>query len=104
VDSTGLKLCGAGESLVEKHCTKTRRSCRKLHIGMDATTGEIIAAALTTNDVDDARQIATTGLRTRILNVEKLHDITELVGLLAAPVRSVFHEQNFMTANPKVNT
>ena len=36
VDSTGLKLCGAGEWLLEKHGTKTRRSWRKLHIGMDA--------------------------------------------------------------------
>jgi len=32
VDSTGLKLCGAGEWLVEKHGAKTRRSWRKLHI------------------------------------------------------------------------
>jgi Transposase DDE domain len=39
VDSTGLKLCGAGEWLLEKHGTKTRRSWRKLHIGMDADTG-----------------------------------------------------------------
>jgi hypothetical protein len=52
-----LKLCGAGEWLVEKHGTKTRRSWRKLHIGMDAGTGEIVAAALTTNDVDDASQV-----------------------------------------------
>jgi len=57
VDSTGLKLCGVGEWLVEKHGTKTRRSWRKLHIGMDANTGEIVAAALTTNDVDDACQV-----------------------------------------------
>jgi hypothetical protein len=57
VDSTGLKLCGAGEWLVEKHGTKTRRSWRKLHIGTDANTGEIVATALTTNDVDDASQI-----------------------------------------------
>src|SRR5215203_4695522 len=28
VDSTGLKLCGAGEWLIEKHGTKTRRSWR----------------------------------------------------------------------------
>ena len=28
VDSTGLKLCGAGEWLVEKHGTRTRRSWR----------------------------------------------------------------------------
>src|SRR3954447_21289220 len=33
VDSTGLKLCGAGEWLVEKHGTRTRRSWRKLHLG-----------------------------------------------------------------------
>ena len=57
VDSTGLKLCGAGEWLVEKHGTKTRRSWRKLHIGMDANTGEIVAVAVTTNDVDDASQV-----------------------------------------------
>ena len=39
VDSTGLKLCGPGEWLVEKHATMTRRSWRKLHIGVDADTG-----------------------------------------------------------------
>src|SRR4051795_6120389 len=57
VDSTGLKLCGAGEWLLEKHGTRTRRSWRKLHIGMDAETGQIVAAALTTNDVDDGSQV-----------------------------------------------
>ena len=57
VDSTALKLCGAGEWLLEKHATKTRRSGRKLFIGMDANTGEIVATVLTTNDVDDASQI-----------------------------------------------
>ena len=57
VDSTGLKLCGAGEWLVEKHGTKTRRCWRKLHIGMDANTGQIVAAALTTNDLDDASEV-----------------------------------------------
>src|SRR5690242_14859983 len=57
VDSTGLKLCGAGEWLVEKHGTKTRRSWRKLHLGVDADTGQIVAAALTTPDVDDGAQI-----------------------------------------------
>jgi len=57
VDSTGLKLCGAGEWLLEKHGAKTRRSWRKLHIGVDAETDEIVAATLTTNDVDDASQL-----------------------------------------------
>jgi Transposase DDE domain len=57
VDSTGLKLCGPGEWLVEKHATKTRRSWRKLHIGVDADTGQIIAAELTSNDVDNGSQV-----------------------------------------------
>ena len=57
VDSTGLKLSGAGEWLVEKHGTSRRRSWRKLHIGVDADTGRIVAAQLTTNDVDDGSQV-----------------------------------------------
>ena len=57
VDSTGLTLCGAGEWLVEKHGIKTRRSWRKLHIGMDADTGQIVAATLTREEVDDGSQV-----------------------------------------------
>jgi hypothetical protein len=57
VDSTGLRLCGAGEWLAEKHGTKTRRSWRKLHIGLDAGTGQIVAATLTTKDVDDGAEV-----------------------------------------------
>ena len=56
VDSTGLRLCGPGEWLMEKHGSRTRRSWRKLHIGVDADTGRIVASALTTNDVDDGSQ------------------------------------------------
>jgi hypothetical protein len=57
VDSTGLKLCGSGEWLLEKHGTKTRRSWRKLHVAMDADPGQIVAATLTNSDVDDASQV-----------------------------------------------
>jgi DDE family transposase len=57
VDSTGLKLCGPGEWLVEKHAAKVRRSWRKLHIGVDADTRQIIAAELTSKDVDDGSQV-----------------------------------------------
>ena len=53
VDSTGVKLCGAGEWLAEKHSTRKRRSWKKLHIGMDAGTGRIVASALTDKDADD---------------------------------------------------
>src|ERR687889_407752 len=38
VDSTGLKLCGPGEWLVEKHGTKRRRAWRVLHLATDADT------------------------------------------------------------------
>ncbi len=57
VDSTGLKLCGAGEWLHEKHGTKVRRSWRKLHLGLDAGTGQIVASLLTSKDVDDGSQV-----------------------------------------------
>src|SRR5215216_1573282 len=57
VDRTGLKLCGPGEWLVEKHGTRTRRSWRKLHIGMDADTGQVVAAVLTDRDADDGAQV-----------------------------------------------
>src|SRR4051794_286512 len=57
VDSTGLKLCGAGEWLIEKHGTKTRRSWRKLHLGLDADTGRIVASELTPHDGDDGSQV-----------------------------------------------
>jgi hypothetical protein len=57
VDSTGLKLCGAGEWLVEKRGTRTRRAWRKMHIGVDADTGRIVASALTGHDGDDGSQV-----------------------------------------------
>ncbi|ANY83944.1 transposase (plasmid) [Microvirga ossetica] len=57
VDSTGLRLCGPGEWLIEKHCTRRRRSWRKLHIGVDAHTGQILASELTMSDIDDGSQV-----------------------------------------------
>ncbi|PWC97045.1 transposase, partial [Azospirillum sp. TSO5] len=55
--STGLKLCGPGEWLIEKHGTKKRRSWHAMHIGMDAGSGRIVAATLTDRGVDDASQV-----------------------------------------------
>src|SRR5215208_6496574 len=57
VDSTGLRLCGPGEWLIEKHGTQKRRSWRKLHIGVDVETGQILASELTGSDVDDGSQV-----------------------------------------------
>ena len=57
VDSTGLKLCGPGEWLVERHGTRMRRGWRKLHLATDADTGRIVASALTGKDTDDGSQV-----------------------------------------------
>jgi hypothetical protein len=57
IDSTGLKGFGAGEWLAEKHGRRSRRTWRKLHLAVDAHSGQIVAAALTDQDVDDASQV-----------------------------------------------
>ncbi|SFF19437.1 Transposase DDE domain-containing protein [Sulfitobacter brevis] len=55
VDSTGLKIFGEGEWLEEKHKNMAKRkSWRKLHLGLDLVSGEIICSNLTTDDVGDA--------------------------------------------------
>lgn len=54
VDSTGLKIFGEGDWLEEKHKTKAKRkSWRKLHLGLDLVSGEIVCSDLTTNDIGD---------------------------------------------------
>jgi hypothetical protein len=58
IDSTGLKVFGAGEWLEEKHGARARRSWRKLHLAVDADTGIIMASTLTGNDVGDPSQVA----------------------------------------------
>ena len=56
IDSTGLKLFGQGEWDQEKH-GRARRSWRKLHLAVDADTGEIVACVLTDNGADDAGEV-----------------------------------------------
>jgi hypothetical protein len=57
VDSSGLRLCGAGEWLVEKHGSKRRRAWKMLHLATDADTGHIVASVLTDGDADDGSQV-----------------------------------------------
>ena len=59
VDSTGLRLCGPGEWLAEKHGTKRRRAWRVLHLATDADTGRIVASVLTDKEADDGSQVGT---------------------------------------------
>jgi hypothetical protein len=54
VDSTGLKIFGEGDWLEEKHKNRAKRkSWRKLHLGLDLVSGEIVCSDLTTDDVGD---------------------------------------------------
>src|SRR3954471_5621482 len=53
IDSTGVKIYGAGEWLDQKHGVRSRRRWRKLHLAVDAGTQEIAAVELTPDDVGD---------------------------------------------------
>jgi hypothetical protein len=57
VDSTGLRLCGPGEWLLEKHGAKRRRAWKTLHLATDADTGHIVASVLTDKDAGDGSQV-----------------------------------------------
>ncbi len=54
IDSTGLKVFGAGEWQREKHGGKGRRTWRKLHLAIDPESGEILTSELTTTEDGDA--------------------------------------------------
>jgi hypothetical protein len=53
VDATGVKLYGEGEWKVRQHGASKRRTWRKVHLGIDPDTHQIIAAVVTGNDVGD---------------------------------------------------
>ena len=53
VDSTGVKVYGEGEWKTRVHGVSKRRTWRKLHLGGQESTGEMISGVVTTNDVSD---------------------------------------------------
>jgi len=55
VDSTGVKLYGEGEWKVRQHGYSKRRTWRKLHLGADEATGELVAAVVSTNNFTDGQ-------------------------------------------------
>lgn len=57
VDSTGLKILGAGEWRSEAYRTPKRRTWRKLHLSINAATQEIVAEVLTSKRSDDADRV-----------------------------------------------
>ena len=69
VDSTGLKVYGEGEWKVRQHGWTKRRTWRKLHVGVNEATGEVVAQTLTSHRIDDASQV-----------VDLLSQVEEAVG------------------------
>lgn len=57
VDSTGLKLYGEGEWKRLVHGPGKHRMWRKLHLGVDERTQQIVAAKLTDNKTGDNKQL-----------------------------------------------
>jgi hypothetical protein len=57
VDSTGLKIYGEGEWLDQKHRIRSRRRWRKLHLGIDTVTHEVVASKLTPDDLGDLSEM-----------------------------------------------
>jgi hypothetical protein len=57
IDATGLRVYGAGEWRVWKHRVSRRRTWRKLHLGVDEATKEIIAVELTESRVHDSQPV-----------------------------------------------
>ncbi len=55
VDSTGVKVYAEGEWKTRQHGIVKRRTWRKLHLGIDERTGEIVGAVVTTNDYHDSQ-------------------------------------------------
>lgn len=53
VDSTGVKVHGEGEWKVRQHGVDKRRTWRKLHVGVNEATGEILSAVASTNNFSD---------------------------------------------------
>lgn len=57
VDSTGVKVFGEGEWKVRQHGYTRRRTWRKVHVGVDEASGEIVAAVVTTNSTHDSQEL-----------------------------------------------
>jgi hypothetical protein len=53
IDSTGLKIYAEGEWKTRQHGVSKRRTWRKMHLGVDEATGEVLAVVTTERHVAD---------------------------------------------------
>ncbi len=83
IDSTGLKIFGAGEWNETKHGLNKRREWRKLHLSIDESSLEIIVSSLTDNHVGDQTEASK--------HLDKIEDpIDEVMGDGAYDSRKIY--------------
>lgn len=58
IDSTGAKVYGEGEWKVRQHGWSKHRTWKKLHLGIDEATGDILMGEVTGNDAADCEMLA----------------------------------------------
>ena len=85
VDSTGLKIFGAGEWSETKHGLSRRRQWRKLHLSINAQTLEVVESSLTDNKVGDSTEAVN-----HIKNIET--PINEFMGDGAYDCHKIYNE------------
>jgi hypothetical protein len=57
IDATGLRVYGEGEWHVRKHRMSRRHTWRKLHLGIDEHTREVVAVEVTASRVHDSQPL-----------------------------------------------
>ncbi len=96
IDATGLKVYGEGEWKVKKHGTDgKRRVWRKLHLAVDTSTHEIVAAELSLSNVTDAEVLPNLLKQTR-------RRIIEISGDGAYDTRDCYDAIRFKRAVPLI--
>jgi hypothetical protein len=108
IDSTGLKVYGEGEWKVRKHGSSKHRTWRKLHIGIDLNTQDIISVELTGNNEDDAT-VGSRMLSGKTKGIKSFHgdgayDDFEFRAVLGKDIRQVIPPpKNAVIQKPKKN-
>jgi hypothetical protein len=120
IDATGLKVCGEGEWKVKKYGTDgKRRVWRKLHLAVDTSTHEILAAEFSLITVTDAEVLPNLLKQTRrkILEISgdgandtrDCHEVIQIkraVALILPRERAAFwergHPRNFAVGCQKL--
>ena len=98
IDASGLKVFGEGEWKMRVHGKDKRRTWRKIHIGIDRKTQEIVALDITLSNVHDSKRTASL-----IEQVEKIASVTGDKEAQKAGQRSQNRSQDTQQNDPPWN-